>query len=140
MSIEHHWGIVQEKIGLFMSEDTRGIVAIEDDGTVSGSIVFQNWAYSSAMVHIWVENPMVIRRGLLSEACRYFFDVCGKTVMVGMTVADNYDALKFIAHVGFKEKYRIKDGFKEGVDWVLQEARREDLSRWIKSKEEVAHG
>ena len=135
---KEHWPIVSDKIGLVAVEFTRGIVAIKEDGEIAGAVVFQNWAHSSAMVHIWVEYPMVIRGGLLEEACRYFFDACGCTVMIGMVVGDNPTAIKFNKHVGFKEVYRIKDGFKNGVDWIIMEARREDLRRWFNETEEVA--
>mgnify|MGYP005865288301 CR=1 FL=1 len=130
------WGLVDEHIGVKQTADTRGIVAVREDKIVA-ICVFNYWSYSSVQAHFWIGDKFVIRHGFLHEVANYVFNTCGKELMVGVVPADNDKALKMDKHIGFRETHRIKNGYKIGVDFVLLEATREDLSRWL---EEVPHG
>jgi hypothetical protein len=53
--------------------------------------------------------------------------------MIGLTPSNNTKSLKFNKKLGFVEVFRIEDGFDEGVDYVIQELRKENC-RWINER------
>ena len=105
--------------------DSRGIVA-EKDGDIVAVVMFDNWSFSAVQVHIKVEDPFVFKHGFHREVCKYVFLETGRNAMIGLVPADNHKALKLDTHFGFKEIYRLKDGYKMGVDFVIMEMRKED--------------
>jgi len=111
-----------------MCEDTRGIVAVKDD-VPQAICVFDNWSFNSVMIHIWIENAFVLRHGFAEEVFKFAF--CeGREIVIGITPSDNEKALRFIRHIGFEEVYRIKNGYKKGVDYVVTEMHK-DKCRYI---------
>ena len=106
-----------------MCEDTRGIVAVQDD-IPQAIAVFDNWSFNSCMIHIWIESAFVLKHGFAEEVFKFAFSD-GRTLVIGITPSDNPKALKFIKHIGFVEVYRIKDGYKKGVDYVVTEMHKE---------------
>ena len=112
-------------------EDTRGITATDDDGIPQAVCVFDNWSYNSCMIHIWIENAFVLRHGFAEEVFQFAFsEESGRELIIGITPADNDKALKFIKHIGFVEVYRIKHGYKKGVDYVVTEMHK-DKCRYL---------
>jgi RimJ/RimL family protein N-acetyltransferase len=108
-------------------EDTRGIVA--EDGEIQAICVLDNWSANSCMIHIWINNPFVLKYGFAETIFEYVFGG-GRNKIIGLTPSDNPKALKFIKHIGFVEKYRIRDGYAVGVDFVLTEFTSEDFAKW----------
>ena len=134
------WSLVKRELGLKWVEDTRGIIAVDQvSGRVLAGCIFNNWTHNAVQVHFWISNPMVIRHGFFQEVCRYVFDVAGREKMVGMVPGDNAEALKLDKHLGFRETHRITGGYMYDVDYVILEAVRADLSRWL-PQEEVVDG
>lgn len=126
------WPTVATVLGLRPTLDTRGIMARNNKtGEIDAVVVFQNFTHSSAQVHQMIENPMVLRHGFFTEVVEYIYNTAGLKVMIGLVPSDNERALRFNEKLGFSETHRIKDGFNEGVDMVVMEARREDLARWF---------
>lgn len=108
-----------------MMADTKGITAFDEKGLPVAVCVFDSWSYNSCQIHIWIENAFVLRSGFAEEVFNFVFD-SGRTMIIGVTPADNDKALKFIKHMGFEEVYRIKDGYKIGVDYVITEIHKEN--------------
>lgn len=134
---EDMWYLAKAKIGVRAVEDMRGVFARDaDTKVVLAGCVLNNWTYSAVHAHIWIDNPMVLRHGFLEEVANYVFNTSGKELMVGMVPGDNAEALKLDEHIGFKEKYRIKNGYMHDVDYVIMEATREDLARWLPQENE----
>jgi hypothetical protein len=125
-----NWWWVTKQTDAELTPRTKGIVAISDDGRILACAVFDSWTYSSAQVHIAIENRLAIRHGFIEECMHYFFNSCDRKVLIGLTPSNNERALKFIKNVGFVELFRVKDGFDVGVDYVVQEMRKENC-RWI---------
>ena len=136
----NHWPLVKDRLGLHWSTDTRGILALDcdDDDLIVAGVVLNNWAHNSVQAHIWIDNPMVIRHGLFNEVADFVFNVAQKELLLGVVPSDNEAALKLDQHIGFVEKYRIRDGYMQGIDYVILEARREDVARWLEPVREVA--
>lgn len=115
-------------------EDTRGITAIIDGKPVA-VCVFDNWSHNSCMIHIWIENPFVLRHGFAEEVFNFVFN-SGRTKIIGITPSENLKALKFIKNIGFVEIGRIKDGSKVGVDYVLTEMTK-DKCRYLQEGSQI---
>ena len=79
---------------------------------------------------------MLFRHGFAEEVFNYIFNTAGRGVVIGVTPADNAPALKFNKHIGLVELYRIKDGYAQGVDYVVQELRKENC-RYIEHGKEI---
>lgn len=109
-----------------MTEDTKGISAWDEDGNPLAVCVLDSWSWNSCQIHIWIENAFVLKHGFAQEVFNYVFNTCERNLIIGVTPADNPKALKFIRHIGFEEIYRIKDGYKVGVDYVVTQIRKEN--------------
>ena len=107
-------------------DDTKGITAWGDDGIPQAVCVLDSWSYNSCQIHIWIENAFVLKHGFAEEVFKYVFDTCNRNLIIGVTPADNPKAIKFIKHIGFEEIFRIRDGYREGVDYVVTEIRKEN--------------
>jgi len=110
--------------------DTKGITAVGPDGPM-GICLFDTWTANSCQIHIWIDNPVIIKHGFLHEIFGFVFgESSGRTMVVGFTPSDNPKALKFINHVGLKEITRIPDVYGDGIDAVLTTLTKQDC-RWI---------
>lgn len=108
----------------------RGIKLVKDN-VIRAMVGYDRWAPNSVQMHIYISDKFAMNHQFVREAFTYPFVTCDKGVAIGVTPADNLDALKFNENIGFVETYRMKDGWDVGVDVVVQEMRRENC-RWIK--------
>lgn len=125
-----HWPFIPEEARPRWCEDTKGIVALDEEFNLASVCIMDSWAFNSVQVHFWCPNPFVLRHGFLEEIAQYIFITCNKGVIVGVTPADNEKSIKFNEHIGLEEICRIPDGYKEGVDYVITHMRRENC-RWL---------
>ena len=103
-------------------EDTKGITALDGDNVPQAVCVFDGWSPNSCIIHIWINNPFVLKHGFAEEVFNFVFsEESGRTKIIGITPSDNLKALRFIKHIGFKEIFRISDGCEVGVDFVVTE-------------------
>lgn len=114
----------------------RALKAVDESGAIRGMVAFDNWTENAAQIHMAAENPAVWRH-LLPAAADFAFEHVGKGVVFGLTPASNEKALKLSRRAGFRQRYRIADGWAKGEDMVISEMRKEDC-RWLKS--EASHG
>lgn len=126
------WEWIKLRAAPVLCEDTDGIVAVRGDDLVAAA-VFDSWSENSCLAHVVIEDPLVIRHGFLYWGFRLAFEFKDRGLVTGLTPADNAEALKFNKHLGFREVYRIPEGYKRGIDYVLQEMRRDEC-RWLHSK------
>jgi|TARA_R110000824_G_scaffold46077_3_gene132840 hypothetical protein len=116
-------------------EDTRGITALDPKKGPLGICLMDTWTTNSVQIHIWIGNPMIIKRGFLNEIFGFIFGKdSGRKMVMGITPSDNKKALKFIAHVGMKEIHRVPDGFSDGIDAVITLMKKDDC-RWIEHEQ-----
>lgn len=131
-----HWEWIRQRAHPVLCKDTTGIAALRGSKIV-GALAFDSWSAGSCLGHAAIEDPRVTRR-LLRALADYVFGQAGRKVMLGLTPADNERALRLNRGIGLREVYRIRDGYKPGVDYVLQEMRAEDC-RWFSiPKQKVA--
>ncbi len=124
-----HWEWLKRRASPVLCQDTTGFVAMRGDRIV-GAVAFDSWSHNSCLSHIAIEDPRVVRR-LVRIGCEFVFQHSGRGVLTGLTPADNEEALRLNKGLGFEVICRIRDGYRIGVDYVLQELRRENC-RWIK--------
>ena len=134
LDIQTDWDWVSRFVECKLCQDTRGIVA-ERDGEIQGAVVLDSWSYTGVQVHLAAPNPMVWRHGLHKEVFEYVFETCDRLYIMGMTPADNADAVRFNKHIGFSPVYVVRDGFKAGVDLILFDVRREDCRYLERNKQ-----
>lgn len=108
--------------------DSRGVMAIDEDtGELQAAMIADSWSFNSCQTHIYIANPFVLKHGFAEAVFGFVFgEDSGRELIIGVTPADNDKALKFIEKVGFIEQFRIKDGYKKGVDYVMTTCRKED--------------
>jgi hypothetical protein len=116
-AIHKQW--VKRVINPVLTEDTRGVIAVRDDGSIAGAIIMDSWAPNSCQVHIGAETSLVFKYGLHKEAARYIFKDAGRKIALGLTPSNNMKAVKANKHLGFEEVGRIPDGYSDGVDYII---------------------
>lgn len=142
MKIGRDWANVKKVLPVRLCEDTRGILALdEQSGSIVAAVILDNWTHTAVQMHQWVGHPMVLRHGWLEEIYQFVFQDAGRDIIIGLVPGNNEKALKFNEHLGFKEVYRIKEGFGPDEDYVIMEGRREDFARWAPEQmREAANG
>jgi hypothetical protein len=127
--VDFDW--IASRTGCAVSQGFKAIEAVDvRAGRILGMVGYDMWTENSAQMHVAVEKPSVIR-ALLVPAFSYLFDQCGKGVAVGVVPSHSTHALRFDLHVGFREVYRIRDGWAVGDDLVILEMRKEEC-RWLR--------
>ncbi len=129
----HHMKMIPLDARPNLCEDTRGIVAAKIGSGEPGAIcVLDNWSPNSCQIHIWIGNPMALRgHYFFKEVFRFIFsEESGRTKVIGITPSDNLKALKFNAHAGMREIFRLKDGCAIGVDFVVTEMNKSEC-KWL---------
>jgi hypothetical protein len=91
------------------------------------TIIYDGWTPNSVQVHVYSESPkFLFDPTFVREFFRYPFDQCGKSLVYTVTPGNAEGSLAVSKALGFREMYRIKDGWQPGVDMVLKEMRREE--------------
>jgi hypothetical protein len=115
------------------SKKAKGIVN-EVDGKVAAMIIYDYWTYTSVQVHIHAPNfRHFIDPKFIHEIFHYPFITCDRKVLVAVTPDESKGSLAVSKWLGFKETYRMKDGWCDGEDMVLKELKRADC-RWLQQK------
>lgn len=113
------------------SRDVRS-VAMFERGALLACVLYDFWTYNSVNMHVYSSTPLILNSQFLKEVFKYPF-THGRNVLIVTTPADSKDSLKFSATLGFKETYRVKDGWKEGIDLIVKEMRKHEC-RWVQEK------
>jgi len=107
--------------------DMTSILAYDKDtGALLAGCVMDNWTETSCQAHLCIDVPLVVRHGFLNEIADFVYNTAGRLMIHSLVPANNLKALSVDKKIGFKEVTRLKDAFKQGVDYVLLELRKED--------------
>lgn len=98
-------------------------------GVVVGMVGYCGWTPNSVTLHVALDKPLALRE-ILKHAFEYPFLKGGRNVAIATVRAGNERIVNLCRHVGFKETYRVKDGFAVGEDIIVQELRKSDC-RWL---------
>ena len=124
------WDWIREYLPLAWTDNTTGIVAMDDDYSLCAAMVCENWTPTSVECHFIMQNRKAFRHKFHHECARYVFSIGDRLKMIGIVPSDNEAALKLDRHFGFKEVVRLKDVINHGVDAVILELNREDCPYW----------
>lgn len=115
------------------SKKCKGIVN-EIDGEIGAMILYDFWTYTSVQVHIYAPklNAFVDPK-FLKEVFHYPFITCDRKLLVAVTPEESKGSLAVSKWLGFKETYRMKDGWCDGEDMIVKELKRVDC-RWLLQK------
>jgi len=133
MESEEEWDWISARAECVYCADSKGIVAYSD-GKLVGAVAFDHWANNSVHIHIAVDNMLIFKHGFREAVFGYIFNECDKGVIIGITPACNERSIRFIKHIGFVEVFRLKDGFEEGIDFVVTEYRKENC-KYIRNED-----
>lgn len=133
-----HFSWLRSRTQCELSENFRAIEALAPDiiychlcglvhGRIRGMVGYNGWTENAVSMHFAIEGPGAFK-ALHAEAFKYAFEQAGKKMVFGVTPSDNARAIKAIRAVGFREVYREKDGFADGVDIVFSRFTR---SEWL---------
>lgn len=109
------------KLPLNYSSAMRGV---RNDGAM---VVYDSWTHNAVQAHIYSTGPrFLLDPTFLREVFSYAFEQCGKGLVYTITPSDADASLAVSKALGFKEVFRQKDGWKDGVDMILKEMRRNE--------------
>lgn len=116
------WTWITEKIPLTRVQDTCGIVAYDEhDDSILACVIFDNFTYKTVQAHWIIEKPIALRHGLIERALKFVFETCNKNRIYGIVAENNAKALRLNARIGFKEVYRIPEGYGPETDYIVME-------------------
>jgi hypothetical protein len=127
------WRWFKERTSVIACEDTQGIVALDRHLQIVAAAVFDTWTLESVNVHLAIDNPMAIRRGLFTEVAVHAYVQNDRKRMFGLVPGNNEKALRLNEKIGFREVARVPDGIHTGVDTVVMRLDREDC-RWLPAR------
>lgn len=128
-----HWDWVAKHMKILKAPDVKGVVAVDQNGAVVGALVGEQWTPSSCHVHVAITNPMALKHGLMEEWYRYVFEVCRRGMMIGVIRSDYRKSLNFARRLGWRELYRLNDGFAKGIDFIYMQYTKE---QWLNRRTE----
>lgn len=111
------------------TNDATGIKLVAD-GKITAMVAYDHWTPNAVQLHICITDPKSFSRSFIREALAYPFVQAGRELLIGVTPSDNEEALEFNRRIGFVQKYRILNGWEDGVDMVVQELRKSDC-KWL---------
>lgn len=115
-----------KKLSYTPTRDFSGIVALDGD-RIMGMVGFDYWTPRSAQLHFTLLDAKCTLP-LWAEAKKYLRQH-GRKLAVGVTPSNIERALRLIKLYGFVEKYRIVNGWDEGVDMVISECPIHDVEQ-----------
>ena len=130
MTATTEWNWFKERTHVISYEDTQGIVAYRENGVLAGMVVFDTWTDSSVNVHIAIDDPACIRRGLFREVAVHAYHTGGKKRLFGLVPSNNEKAIRLNEKIGFHEVTRVPDAIDDGIDYVVMRLDKEDC-RWL---------
>jgi len=122
---------IEGRTGCVLTRRARAIQALDASGRIRGVIAYDCWTESGVQAHMAVDSP-VVWRSLLRPAFSYPFVEAGREVLLGIIPADNAKSCGMAKRLGFREAYRVVDGWSTGVDLVLFQMRRHEC-RWLEA-------
>ncbi len=125
-----------ERAKCWLTPTATGIKTVDAAGNVRGVVAYDDWAPNSVRAHMAVESP-IAWRSLVGPAFRYPFLQRGVGLIVATIPAYNETSERMTKHLGFKETYRIKDGWRVGEDMIVLEMRREECG-WLNEYRKAA--
>lgn len=116
---------VSNLMGYAPGGDARGVVLLEKEA-VAACVLYDYWTFNAVQVHVYAPSlKALFSPSFLHAIFSYPFIEAKRGVLYSVTPGNAKGSLAVSGWLGFKEKYRIMDGWKPGTDMILKELRRE---------------
>jgi RimJ/RimL family protein N-acetyltransferase len=129
------------KINFSYNSNSNGILIEDENGGVGAAAIYDRWTHTAVEMHAYSAGPKYVFR---PEFCRAMFDYPfnqqNKMLAFAVTPCDNIASIALARFLGFKEVYRIRDGWDSGTDMVIQEIRRENCRFLEQNTMKVSNG
>lgn len=119
-----NFGWLYAKCGLSPLADMQAIEAVDGKGRILGMVGFCDWKPNSVQLHFALAAPTAIR-SLAPVASQLVFERFGRNVALATVSENNRKSARLVEWLGFREFFRIPEGWGRGVDLLLFEMRRE---------------
>ena len=128
---EHPWII--QRAGLTVTPDFAAVRARDtESGRIVAMVGYDSWTPNTVTVHVALAHPAALRH-VLVPGFEIPFVHAGRKVAICAVNGTNHRSLALVKRLGFREVYRLRDGWSDGQDLVLFEMRRENC-RWIRRR------
>ena len=127
---EYHFYWLVERTSCAVSNRFHAIEAVNKNGTVLGMIGYDLWTKNSVQMHIALDSPVALK-ALIRPASEYPFLQAGRDIVHATIPENNLKSRALVMKAGYREVYRVKDGWDKGVDMILYEMRKHEC-RWIR--------
>lgn len=118
---------VCEKISFLYNTHSNGIVIEDENGGVGAMAIYDRWTHTAVEMHAYSTGPKyVFNPKFIHAMFEYPFIQQHKMLAFAVTPCDNTASITLARFLGFREVYRIRDGWDLGTDMVIQELRREN--------------
>lgn len=121
---------IEERTGCVLTRNARAIEARDAAGRIRGVVAYDGWTENAVQAHMAVDAA-VVWRSLLPAVFEYPFVEAGKGLLLGVIPEGNKRSWGMARRLGFREAYRVKDGWATGEDLIVHEMRRDEC-RWLK--------
>ena len=120
------WPWITQRIPLLLVEDTCGFVAYDaEDNSILACVIFDNFTHKTVQAHQIVERPIALKYDFFGMCMEFAFLRCNKNRIYGVVAASNKKAIRLNKRIGFKEVYRIPEGYADGTDYIVMELTKE---------------
>ncbi len=136
-----HYPWIAERASVVVGPAFRAIEAIGEQGQIVGMVGMEIAVPNTASLHIAMEEPAAVPREVRRKALRMLITAAFRTTFLGLwkqiavaqVLSTNDRSLSLVRRVGFREVFRGKDYWAEGVDIVTFEMRRDECAAhgWI---------
>lgn len=136
MKSAQQWEWLRQKLSVILQADTVGLLVYDDRGNVAAGVIFDTFTRDSCNVHLAIQNPMVLRHGLLQRIAEYAYVTRGKKRIFGLVPTPNLKAIRLNKHIGFHVVTNIPDAIADGVGYTIMRLDREDC-RWLEARHQM---
>jgi L-amino acid N-acyltransferase YncA len=130
------FGWIEARTGCVLSRNATAIKATDTSGRIRGMVAYDSWTENAVQAHMAVDAA-IAWRSLLRPAFAYPFEEAGRGVLLAVVQSSNRASMRLVERFGFREAYRMHDGWAEGNDLVFMELRRAEC-RFLAGRERRA--
>lgn len=126
-----HFDWLIERCSCGLTQWAKAIEAVDDEGRIRGMVAYDCWTLNSVQAHMAVDSP-IVWRSLVRPAFEFPFRQAKRNLLVGIIPSHNERSVQMTRALGFREAYRLRDGWDIGDDLVVFEMRPHEC-RWLEA-------
>lgn len=120
---------------------SNGVLIEDENGGIGAMAIYDRWTHTAVEMHAYSTGPKYVFNPAFCRAMfEYPFVQLNRKLAFAVTPCDNIASIALARFLGFKETYRIHDGWNTGTDMVIQELRRENCRFLGKETIKVSNG